>query len=100
ESTEPERRGNGAGFLAAPERMAERFAEHPQAVAETARLAERLRFDLTRDLGYSYPGAEDGSADRRLAAACRGRFGERYDGKPERAEAERRLEQELGLIAK
>ena len=27
--------------------MAARFAEHPEAVAETARLAERLRFDLT-----------------------------------------------------
>ena len=76
-----------------------RFREHPDAVAETARLADRLRFDLTTDLGYSYPGAEDGSADRRLAEACRARFGERYDGKPERAEAERRLEQELNLIS-
>jgi len=99
ESTEPERRGNGSATLLAPERAAARFREHPDAVAETARLAERLRFDLTTDLGYSYPGAEDGSADRRLAEACRTRFGERYDGKPERAEAERRLEQELNLIS-
>ena len=99
ESTEPGRRGNGAATLVSPERAAARFREHPDAVAETARLAERLRFDLTTDLGYSYPGAEDGSADRRLAEACRARFGERYDGKPERAEAERRLEQELNLIA-
>ncbi len=99
ESTEPERRGNGSATLIAPERAAARFREHPEAVAETARLAERLRFDLTTDLGYSYPGAEDGSADRRLAEACRARFGERYDGKPERAEAERRLEQELSLIS-
>ena len=100
ESTEPERRGNGAATLVAPARAAERFRDHPEAVTETARLADRLRFDLTTDLGYSYPGAEDGSADRRLAEACRARFGERYDGKPKRAEAERRLEQELGLIAK
>jgi len=99
ESTEPERRGNGAATLLAPERAAARFREHPEAVAETARLAERLRFDLTTDLGYSYPGAEDGSADRRLAETCRARFGERYDGTPERAEAERRLEQELRLIS-
>jgi len=99
ESTEPERRGNGAATLIAPQLAAERFHEHPEAVAETARLAERLRFDLTTDLGYSYPGAEDGSADRRLATACRARFGERYDGTPERAEAERRLEQELRLIS-
>ena len=45
------------------------------------------------------PGAEDGTADRRLAEACRARFGERYDGTPERAEAERRLEQELRVIS-
>ena len=56
-------------------------------------------FDLNTDLGYSYPGAEDGTADRRLAEACRARFGERYDGTPERPEAERRLEQELNLIS-
>ena len=99
ESTEPGRRGNGAATLVPPERAATRFREHPEAVAETARLADRLRFDLATDLGYSYPGAEDGSADRRLAEACRARFGERYDGKPVRAEAERRLEQELNLIA-
>ena len=100
ESTEPERRGNGAATLLAPERAAARFREHPDAVAEAERLAERLRFDLATDLGYRYPGAEDGSADRRLAEACRARFGERYDGRPRRAEAERRLEQELGLIAR
>ncbi len=100
ESTEPERRGNGAGFLTTPGRMAARFAEHPEAVAETARLAERLRFDLTRDLGYRYPGSEDPDADRNLAEACAARFGERYDGTPEKAEAARRLQEELRVIAK
>ena len=39
---------------------------------------ERLRFDLTRDLGYSYPGAEDPTADRRLAELCRARLEQRY----------------------
>jgi error-prone DNA polymerase len=98
ESTEPQRRGNGAAFLADPGRMAARFADHPAAVAEAAALAERARFDLTRDLGYRYPGSEDPHADRKLAEACRACFGERYDGTPERREAERRLEQELGVI--
>ena len=69
-------------------------------MAETQRLADRLRFDLTRDLGYSYPGSEDGTADRRLAETCRARFGERYDGTPQRREAERRLEEELRVIAR
>jgi DNA polymerase III alpha subunit len=31
--------------------MAARFAEHPEAVAETLSLADRLRFDLTHELG-------------------------------------------------
>ena len=39
--------------------MAARFADHPEAVAETGRLADTLAFDLTSDLGYRYPGAED-----------------------------------------
>ncbi|MCB8970212.1 MAG: error-prone DNA polymerase [Thermoleophilales bacterium] len=100
ESTEPDRRGNGISAMVDPRRQATRFAEHPEAVAETVRLAERLRFDLNRDLGYAYPGSEDGSADRRLAEACRARFGERFDTSPHRAEAERRLTEELRVIGK
>src|SRR5207248_8412151 len=57
-----------------------------------------LRFDLTCDLGYRYPGSEDGSADRRLAELCRSLLAERYAGRGTRAEAERRLEQELSII--
>ncbi len=100
ESTEPERRGNGSFALVDPGRAARRFAEHPDAVSESGRIAERLAFDLTRDLGYSYPGAEDPSAEGRLAEACRARFEERYHSTPERAEAARRLAEELGVIAK
>ena len=98
EETEALRRGNWRSALASPEAMAARFAEHPVAVAETARLAERLRFDLTRDLGYRYPGSEDPGADEQLAELCRARFGERYDGTPERAEALARLDEELRVI--
>jgi error-prone DNA polymerase len=75
---EPRRRGNSSHALAAPEAMAARFAEHPGAVAETVRLAERLRFDLTADLGYAYPGAEDPDAPRRLAELCAQQLAERY----------------------
>ena len=74
DETEPVRRGNSSAALASPEGMARRFAEHPEAVAETLRLAERLRFDLTAELGYRYPGAEDDGADRRLAEYCRARL--------------------------
>ncbi len=98
EETEPLRRGNSSAALASPEGMARRFAEHPEAVAETLRVAERLRFDLTAELGYRYPGAEDTGADRRLAEACRARLADRYAGSTHRREAERRLEEELGVI--
>jgi error-prone DNA polymerase len=98
ESSEPRRRGNSTSALASPVAMAARFAEHPGAVAETVRLAERLAFDLTEDLGYRYPGSEDEEADGELARVCAHMMAERYAGDPRRAEAETRLSQELGTI--
>jgi error-prone DNA polymerase len=98
EESEPERRGNSSAALASPQGMAARFAEHPEARAETLRLAERLNFDLTTGLAYTYPGAEDAGADRELAEICRALLSERYAGSPDRAEAERRLESELDVI--
>ena len=64
DASEPLRRGNHSHVLATPAAMAARFADHPDAVAETARLAAALRFDLTSDLGYRYPGAEDDAGRR------------------------------------
>ncbi len=98
DETEPSRRGNSSHVLAPPERMAERFPEHPDAVAESGRLAERLCFDLTEDLGYRYPGAEDQTADATLAQICTERVGERYAGRSTLAEARARLEEELRVI--
>jgi error-prone DNA polymerase len=100
DETEGLRRGNSASALLGAGQAAARFRDHPEAVVETARLADRLRFDLTSELGYSYPGAEDGGADRRLAELCRVRLVHRYAGTPHRTEAERRLEEELALIRK
>ena len=101
DASEPLRRGNHAHVMTTPAAMAARFEDHPKAVAETARLAETLTFDLTQDLGYRYPGAEDEGADRFLTEACHARFEERYPlGHRLRAEAAARLEEELGLIAK
>jgi error-prone DNA polymerase len=100
EACEPQRRGNSSSALASPQAMAKRFAEHPAAVAETLRLAERLSFDLTAELGYRYPGSEDPAADCKLAGVCQVRLAERYGGSPHRAEAEARLEAELATIGK
>jgi error-prone DNA polymerase len=104
DASEPLRRGNHSHVMSTPQAMASRFTDHPQAVAETLRLAERLSFDLTRDLGYRYPGAEDRDASRQLAELCRLRMEERYGaGAPPRAraaasEARARLEEELKVI--
>ncbi|HYY04975.1 MAG TPA: DNA polymerase III subunit alpha, partial [Candidatus Limnocylindria bacterium] len=100
DASEPLRRGNHSHVLATPEAMAARFADHPDAVTETARLAETLCFDLTEDLGYRYPGAEDETADRQLAEICHACFESRYPvGSKLRAEAAARLDDELRLIA-
>ncbi|MDR9373026.1 DNA polymerase III subunit alpha, partial [Conexibacter sp. JD483] len=103
DASEPGRRGNFSHVLASPAAMAARFAaDHPEAVAETARLADRLRFDLTQGLGYRYPGAEDETADQTLAELCGDRLADRYAtvSAAHRAEARRRLDEELRIIAK
>jgi error-prone DNA polymerase len=108
DASEPLRRGNHSHVMSTPQAMASRFADHPEAVRETLTLAERLTFDLTKDLGYCYPGAEDEDSSRRLAELCWLRLEERYG--PDRAhqlqaggggeclEAQARLEQELRVI--
>ena len=99
DASEPVRRGNFSHVLASPAAMASRFADHPEAVAETLALAERLRFDLTSDLGYRYPGAEDAAAMRTLTELCRDRLEDRYeDAGTVRVDALARLEQELRII--
>jgi error-prone DNA polymerase len=100
EECEPFRRGNRSSVLASPAAMAARFAEHPEAVAETLRVAERLRFDLTEQLGYRYPREGDPRADRDLAGLCDHLLADRYrDEKAgHRAQARARLNEELGTI--
>ncbi len=54
------RRPNGCFHLASPAQMAARFASRKDAVANTLRIAERCHaFDLTADLGYSFPDFEE-----------------------------------------
>jgi error-prone DNA polymerase len=100
EESESCRRGNSTSALTSPGAMAARFAEYPEAVAETERIAERLRFDLTEQLGYLYPGSEDPTADAELARVCAHHLGERYSGNARLLEAQWRLEEELAIIRK
>jgi error-prone DNA polymerase len=100
DASEPLRRGNNSHVMTTPQAMASRFSDHPEAVRETLLLAEQLTFDLNMDLGYRYPGAEDSSAERRLAELCGARLQERYGASAIGAEAQARLTQELNVIDK
>jgi error-prone DNA polymerase len=100
EESEPRRRGNSTSALTSPGAMAARFAEYPEAVAETGRIAGRLRFDLTEQLGYRYPGSEDPGAAAELARVCNHHLGERFSGNARLLEAQWRLEEELAIIRK
>jgi error-prone DNA polymerase len=125
DASEPLRRGNNTHAMSTPQAMAARFADHPEAVRESLCLAEQLTFDLKENLGYSYPGAEDESALRKLAELCWARLEDRYgqdalrlsglagaqtdaagltelpagrDASAIRAEAQARLQEELHVI--
>ena len=100
DGSEPQRRGNFSHVLASPSAMAARFAEYPEAVAETQRVAERLQFDLYSDLGYRYPGSEDIEAMRNLRALCNARLQQRYGKGPTNARdcASGRLKEELRIV--
>jgi len=97
------RHANSEFFLRPPDEVEELFRDCPDAVANTAALAERCRaFDLTRDLGYTFPdfrGADLTPAPRALAELCRAKLEQLYaPGSTHRESAQRRLEQELTLI--
>src|SRR4029077_19973422 len=98
------RRQNSEFFLRPPEDVAAMFSDCPDAVANTSAIAERCKaFDVTRDLGYQFPdflGAADQTAPGALAQLCRAQLEERYPADSDhRDEAERRLAEELRLIA-
>ncbi|MFZ1155914.1 MAG: DNA polymerase III subunit alpha [Solirubrobacteraceae bacterium] len=98
DASEPLRRGNHTHVMSTPQAMVGRFADHPEAVRETLSLSEQLTFDLTRDLGYRYPGSEDEDALQRLSELCWVRLEDRYKKNGARTEAEARLQEELHVI--
>ncbi len=102
EGCEPERRGNWESVLRPAAEVYERFPDDAEAVARTRRLAERLEFDLTEELGYRYPDFSDREdpADVQLRRVCDHAFAERYAGaNGHKRRARERLEEELALIA-
>jgi error-prone DNA polymerase len=98
---ERERRGNRESILRSPEEIDELFPLDRDAVRRTGDLAERLRFDLTEDLGYRYPDFSDKGepALAQLKRVCDRAFEARYSGgNGHRKKARARLDEELKLI--
>jgi len=97
------RRPNSEFHLRMPEQVASLFHDRPDALANTGLIAERCAaFDLTRDLGYTFPdfhGADSTPAPRALAEFCHAKIDELYPvNTGHRLEAEGRLEEELRLV--
>jgi error-prone DNA polymerase len=102
DGSEAERRGNHESVLLAPGEAADRFPEDADAVARTVALAERLTFDLTKELGYRYPDFSDSPepAIVQLANVCNREFEHRYSvsNRLLQSQARARLDDELKLI--
>src|SRR4029079_11277772 len=99
DACERHRRGNHESVLRSPAETAARFPAWAVRGAEL--VAERCRFDLTRDLGYRFPDfvSETGeSAQAALHRICFEELERRYAGLSHIHEARARLEQELELI--
>jgi len=97
------RNPNSEFYLRPLEEVVALFADCPDAVTTTLTIAERCKaFDLTRDLGYTFPdfrGADRAPAPQALAELCHARMKERYPpGSLYQAQAVRRLDEELRLI--
>ena len=105
EASHRERRENSEYYLKSSAEMEALFAEWPEALDESARIAERCTFDLTTDLDYRFPNYEapDGStADAYLETICRSAARERYGliGGAIPISVEQRLQEELRLVRK
>ncbi len=91
-------RGNREHVLKSPAELHALFADLPQALNETLRIAERCSFDLTTNLDYQPP-ARTGDANAELARFCAAQIDSRYPpASPWRQEALQRLDTELALI--
>ncbi|MBI2913693.1 MAG: DNA polymerase III subunit alpha, partial [Chloroflexi bacterium] len=93
------RRENSEYYLRSPAEMAELFADYPEAILNTNRIAERCAFDLARDLDYRFPdhpvpaGETPNSYLRQL---CYREAENRYPRVT--PQVRERLEQELALV--
>lgn len=101
EETHRERRPNSEFYLKSATEMAALFAETPEAIDNTLRIAEQCSFDLSRDLGYSfpdYPVPEGHTQETYLEELCNQAAIRRYGAVT--PQVKERLAQEFRLIRK
>ena len=92
---------NDQFYLKPAGEMARLFAEFPEAVANTAEIAERCAFDLGTDLGYTLPKPalpEGYTAEGYLRELCYGAAVRRYGAVTK--QITERLEEEFSLIGR
>ena len=97
------RKPNHEFLLRRPKDVEAVFRDRPDAITNTQTLANRCAaFDLTTDLGYTFPdfrGAERQRAPQALAQLCHAKLDQLYPlDSTNRIEAEQRLTEELWLI--
>jgi len=93
------RRENSEYYLKSPEEMAALFAEWPEALTNSLRIAERCTFDLAEDLGYhfpDYPVPEGETVDSYLEKVCYDAASKRYGRITPEVDA--RLREELARV--
>jgi error-prone DNA polymerase len=104
EEARPYLRPNSEFYLKQPLEMERLFSHLPEAIENTARIAERCRFRLTSDLSYEFPDYESGDgrgADEFLRDTCYRLAREHYCEFPNSRldeDVRERLEKELWLI--
>jgi len=105
EEARPFLRANAEFYLKPPAEMERLFEHLPEAVENTARIAERCRaFDLTRDLSYEFPDYDSGDgrgADTFLRDTCDRLARDHYCEFPRQElpqNVRERLDKELDLI--
>ena len=96
------RRPNTQFYLASSEEMFHRFQSRPDALKQTLKIAEKCaNFDLTQDLGYTFPNFHKNSQKKALEllkSKCLSQLYKYYEGSPLENEARQRLCQELSLV--
>jgi error-prone DNA polymerase len=99
EETHRERRPNSEFYLRPVSELESLFREYPEALANTAKIAERCTFDLTTGLGYTfpdYPAPEGHTPESYLEKLCYEAAARRYGSITPEVQA--RLEGEFLLI--